>query len=102
MQVRLMITHEHELIRAGVVQLFQADPDIVVVAEGHCGEVSDIPALFGKLRASCVDVLLLGMSMPALYVAEVIARIRSAYPDLPVLVLGMENDILSVMQVMKA
>ncbi len=103
MQIRLMFAHELELLRSCVIQLFQADPDIVVVAEGSCGEAPDPTELLHRLRISQVDVLLLGMSMPAARDVEVIARIRSAYPDLPVLVLGMDNAAPpTVLQVMKA
>lgn len=97
MQIRLMFAHEHELLRAGIIQLLQADPNIEVFAEGACNT-----ELLHKLRTFYADVLLLGMSMPAAYEAELIARIRSAHPDLPVLVLGMHNDVMSVMRAMKA
>ena len=103
MQIRLMFTHELELLRSCITQLFQADPDIEVVTEESCGEASDFTGLLHKLRASHVDVLLLGMSAsPATHEAEVIARIRSEYPELPVLVLGMDKDPLTVLRVMKA
>lgn len=97
MQIRLMFAHEHELLRACIVQLFQADPDILVVAEEGCDT-----ALLHKLRTLYVDVLLLGMSMPTIYEAELIAQIRSVHRDLPVLVLGTHNNTLDVLRVMKA
>lgn len=102
MQIRLMFTHELELLRSCVIQLFQADPDIVVVADEPCGEAPDSTELLHKLQISRIDVLLLGMSMRTAREAEVIARIRSAHPDLPVLVLGMDAAPPTVLQVMKA
>jgi len=97
MKIRLVFVHEHELLRAGIVQLFHSDPNIEVVAEVSCSA-----ELLSKLRNFYVDVLLLGMSIPAVYEGELIARIKSAYPDLPVLVLGMDNDVMSVLRAMKA
>ncbi|HXU93750.1 MAG TPA: response regulator transcription factor [Gallionella sp.] len=102
MQIRLMFSHELELLRSCVSQLFQADPDIVVVAEEPCGEAPDSTELLHKLQVAKIDVLLLGMTMRSVHEAEVIARIRSAHPDLPVLVLGMDAAPLTVLQVMRA
>ncbi|HEX5363708.1 MAG TPA: response regulator transcription factor [Gallionella sp.] len=97
MRIRLMLAHEHDLLRAGIVQLFHSDPDIEVVAEVSCSS-----GLLNKLQTFYVDVLLLGMPMPAVYEGELIARIKGAHPDLPVLVLGMHDDVMSVMRAMKA
>lgn len=103
MQIRLMFTHELELLRSCITQLFQADPDIEVIAEESCSETPDLTELLHKWRTSNIDVLLLGLSTsPATHEAEVIARIRNEYPELPVLVLGIDNDTLTVLRVMKA
>lgn len=97
MSIRLMCAHDHVLLRVGVIQLFQDEADIEVVAESSSGA-----ELFGKLRETAVDVLLLGMPMPAPLGADLIERIKSTHPDVRVLVLSMHDDILIVLRAMRA
>ncbi|MBY0577402.1 MAG: response regulator transcription factor [Gallionellaceae bacterium] len=95
--VRLMITDDHELVRAGLVQYLGMSPDIDVVAEAkNCNE------LLEKLRTVTPDLLLLDLSMPGKSGVDMVAHVRSLYPDLLILVLSMHNEVKTVLHVMKA
>ncbi|MDO8465161.1 MAG: response regulator transcription factor [Gallionella sp.] len=97
MTIRLAITDDHELIRAGLIQYLGMSPDIKVVAEASNGA-----ELLEKLRTTPIDLLLLDMSMPGISGEDLIARIKSAYPDVRILVLSMHNETQVVLLAMKA
>ena len=95
--IRLMITDDHELVRAGLVQFLGASPGIEVVAEA-----SDGAELLEKLRTIRIDLLLLDMTMPGISGEDLIARIKSIYPNMHILVLSMHNESQVVLRAMKA
>ena len=97
MVIRLAITDDHELVRAGLVQFVGASPGFEVVAEATNGD-----ELLAILRATQIDLLLLDMSMPGISGEELIARIKSTYPDMHILVLSMHNEIQVVLRAIKA
>lgn len=97
MTIRLVIVDDHHLLRAGLSQYFERQPGIEVVAEAANGE-----ELLKKLRTISTDLLLLDMSMPGLSGTDLIARVKSLYPALHILVLSMHNEIQIVLSAMKA
>jgi DNA-binding NarL/FixJ family response regulator len=92
-----MITDDHELVRSGLVQFMSMSPDVEVVAEAGGGS-----ELLEKLRSVQVDVLLLDLVMPGISGAELVARVRSAHPNLRILVLSMHTETQTVLRAMKA
>lgn len=97
MTIRLLVTDDHELVRAGLVQYLGISPGIEVVAEAANGT-----ELLEKLRSTSVDLLLLDMTMPGMSGEELIERVKQAYPDLHILVHSMHNEIQVVRRAMKA
>lgn len=97
MAIRLAITDDHQLVRAGLVQYLGASPGIEVVAEAANGD-----ELLGKLCDTNPDLLLLDMNMPGKNGVDLITHIKSIYPDLLILVLSMHNEVNTVMRAMKA
>ncbi|MBI5437512.1 MAG: response regulator transcription factor [Nitrosomonadales bacterium] len=95
--IRLMITDDHALVRAGLAQFLGHSPGIDVVAEASGGA-----ELLEKLRATRIDLLLLDMTMPGISGEDLIARIKSIYPDMHILVLSMHNESQVAMRAMKA
>lgn len=97
MTIRLLVTDDHELVRAGLVQYLGMSPGIEVV-----GEAANGAELLGKLRSIPADLLLLDMTMPGTSGEELIAQIRSLYPGLQILVLSMHTEIRIVLRAMRA
>lgn len=97
MVIRLMITDDHELVRSGLMQFLGASPGIDVVAEA-----SDGAELLEKLSTTPIDLLLLDMTMPGISGEDLIARIKSIYPRLHILMLSMHNEPQVVLRAMKA
>jgi len=97
MAIRLMIIDDHHLVRAGLSRFLKESPGIEVVAEAANGE-----ELLQKLCTIKADILLLDMTMPGLSGTQLITRIKSLYPALPILILSMHNEIQIVSGAIKA
>jgi RNA polymerase sigma factor (sigma-70 family) len=86
-RIRVLLADDHNLVRAGVRKILEADPRMRVVAEAADGR-----AALAALEQEAVDVLVLDLSMPDLDGLEVLRRARKSHPDLRVLVLTMHAD----------
>jgi DNA-binding NarL/FixJ family response regulator len=86
--IRLMIADDHAIMREGLKQLFALAGDLQVAGEAENGAM-----LLERLRQGDIDLLLLDMSMPGISGEDLIARIHTHYPQLPILVLSMHNEV---------
>lgn len=94
--IRILIADDHAIVRGGLKQLFAMVRDIEVAGEA----VNGLQAL-DFLRHTPVDLVLLDLTMPGMSGVDIITRLRSLYPDLPILVLSMRNEPQVVRQVLK-
>jgi len=95
--IRILIADDHAIVRGGLKQLFAIVQDIEVAGEAVNGlQAIDI------LRHTPVDLVLLDLTMPGINGIDLITRLRSFFPDLPILVLSMRNEPQVVRQVLKA
>lgn len=85
--IQVLIADDHAIVRGGIRQILSLSGDISVVAEATDG--SEVMAL---LRQQSCDLLLMDMTMPGICGIDLISRIRSHWPELPVLVLSMHNE----------
>ncbi|CAN1600634.1 response regulator transcription factor [Pseudomonas sp. B21-028] len=86
--IRMMIADDHAIMREGLKQLFALAGDLHVAAEAENGAT-----LLEQLRQGDIDLLLLDMSMPGICGDDLVARVRGHYPQLPILVLSMHNEV---------
>lgn len=95
--LRVLLADDHRIMREGLRQLFGLMPDIEVVGEATTGaEVLD------ALREFQIDLLLLDMTMPGISGDDLITRIRSHHPALPILVLSMHEEPQIAQRALKA
>lgn len=85
--IRVFVADDHDLFRAGLKQLLAEDRSILVAGEASSGEEAVAGIMAGEY-----DVVLLDISMPGLHWLEVMAQIRQAKPDLPILILTMHPE----------
>jgi len=80
--IRVLVADDHAIVRKGVRDLIDAQPDMTVVAEASEGaEVCE--------QAAGVDVVTLDLSFPDLGGIEVLKRLREVAPRVVVIVLTM-------------
>ena len=87
MTVRIVLADDHTLFREGLRELLSTDPDFQVVGEGSSGD--EAIALAEEHRP---DVLLLDVEMPGPGAKAVIVALRTAMPELNVIILTMHDS----------
>lgn len=77
---RIFIADDHAIMRGGLKQLIEFDSRLQVAAEAENGA-----QVLERLRDGEFDLLLLDMSMPGLSGEDLINRVHTRYPKLPIL-----------------
>ena len=95
--IRMLIADDHTIMREGLKQLFTLVADVQVVAEAESGT-----QVIELLRQVEIDLLLLDMNMPGISGEILIARLHTQYPELPILVLSMHNEIHIAQRALRA
>ncbi len=80
--IRLLISDDHPVVRAGLRGMLSAEPDFEVVGEATNG--AEAVALTGELRP---DIVLMDLRMPEIDGVTAISQIKEEYPETQVLVL---------------
>jgi DNA-binding NarL/FixJ family response regulator len=82
-----MLVDDHALVREGIRQILDKEPDIEVIAEAERGELA-----LELLELLQPDVVLLDVRMPGISGIETTRRIRAAFPKIRVLILSAHAD----------
>jgi len=85
--IKLLLVDDHDIVRAGLKMLFQAEKDIEIVGEASNGE-----AALEQLKKVRPDVVLMDVVMDDMNGIEATRRIKMLYPDVAVLGLTMHED----------
>ena len=80
--IRVLLADDHAIVRNGVAQILNEQPDIRVVAEAEDGESAIV--LYRQERP---DVALLDLRMPKVEGTQVVERIRGEFPEAVLVVL---------------
>ncbi len=84
MKHTVLLADDHPLLRRGLAELINAQPDLQVI--GEVGRGDEVLTCAELARA---DLLVLDLSLPGLSGIEVLRRVRAALPKLKVVVLSM-------------
>ncbi|HVO13473.1 MAG TPA: response regulator transcription factor [Vicinamibacteria bacterium] len=95
--IRVLLADDHTLFREGLRALFASEGDIEVVGEACDGEEATRKA--HELRP---DVVVMDIQMPGMNGIEATRRIRTALPEVKVLVLSMYDDEEHVQRLLAA
>jgi len=94
--VRVLVVDDHPVVRAGLLGLLQAEPDLEVV-----GEAADGDEAITRVSSLRPDVVLMDLRMPRMDGATATARIVATDPQARVLVLttySTDSDILRAVE----
>jgi DNA-binding NarL/FixJ family response regulator len=95
--IRLIIVDDHQIVRAGLQQLLETEPDLSVVASA--GDGSRALALIAEHRP---DLVLMDLSMPVMDGVEATWRVKAEFPDTRILVLSSYGDEDHVVRALEA
>jgi two-component system, NarL family, response regulator NreC len=85
--ITIVIADDHQVVRAGLRLLLEAEDGFAVVAEA-----GDVATTERRIAAYHPRVLLLDLNMPGEPSLSAIPRIRATAPDTQIVVLTMQND----------
>ena len=85
--IRVLLADDHQIVRAGLCRIVDDSAEMQVVAEASNGE--DALRLAAETSP---DVAVIDISMPGPDGLEVVSRLRSVTPKLPILILTMHEE----------
>ena len=95
--IRVVIADDHSVVRRGLRQLLDAEPDFEVVTEAE-----DIEGARRYARGHHPDVLVLDLNMPGGSTLDAIPELRRELPDTNIVVLTMQNEPAYARQALSA
>jgi DNA-binding NarL/FixJ family response regulator len=94
---RILIVDDHPMMRQGLAQLIEAEPDLLV-----CGEAETAGRAFEAIAVLKPDLVLADISLPDKSGLELIKDFQAVQPGLPVLVISMHDESLYAERVLRA
>jgi DNA-binding NarL/FixJ family response regulator len=93
----VFVIDDHPIVRKGLVQLLDQEPDLAV-----CGEAADLREARLGLERMHPDVVILDLSLRDSDGLELIKEIRAKHGQLPVLVLSMHDETIYAERLLSA
>ncbi len=95
--IRILLTDDHLVVRAGYRRFLEQESDMQVVAEASSGE-----EVCRLLQVESVDAVVLDLRMPGQGGLATLRHIRTQWPLLPVLIFSMYDALTYAMQALRA
>ena len=96
-KIRVLLVDDHPILRRGLAQMINAEPDLMV-----CGEAEDAPKAFEAAGALQPDIAIVDISLKTGNGIELIKNLKARYPDLPTLVLSIHDESLYAERALRA
>jgi DNA-binding NarL/FixJ family response regulator len=94
---RILIVDDHPMMRQGLAQLIDHEPDLVT-----CSEADTAGQAVQMINEQNPDLVLADISLPDKSGLELIKDLQVYHPDLPVLVVSMHDEALYAERVLRA
>lgn len=94
---KLLLVDDHPFMRAGLAQLIDKQPDLV--AAGEAGEPKEAMQRLGQTK---YDLVLTDITMPGRSGLEFIRDLQAVYPEVPILVVSMHDEMIYAERVLQA
>src|SRR5690554_3708127 len=95
--IRVLLADDHAVVRKGIRDFLEADPQICVIAEAEDGANA-----WQQLEQQPPDVAVLDIRMPGLNGIELTKRIKQHYPQVRVLILSAYDDEPYILALLRA
>ncbi|MCP4719575.1 MAG: response regulator transcription factor [Desulfobacteraceae bacterium] len=95
--IKVLLADDHSIVREGLRRVLEDSNEIKVIAEASDGETA-----FDQAMAKKPDVAVIDISMPGMDGLEVVTRMNSYCPDIPVLILTMHDEEQYVIRAIEA
>lgn len=95
-KIRVLIADDHPIIRKGLIQIINEEPDMQVVTE-----VSDGSEALSKLRSTKYDIAILDISMPKKTGLEILEQMKFEKIKTKVLILSVFSEEQYALRVIK-
>lgn len=95
--IKVLLADDHRIVREGLRRVLEDSNEIKVIAEAADGETAFDEALEKKPDVAVIDI-----SMPGMDGLEVVTRMSSYCPDIPVLILTMHDEEQYVIRAIEA
>jgi DNA-binding NarL/FixJ family response regulator len=86
---RVFIVDDHPVVRDGLKNLIEQEEDLMV-----CGEAADAASALKTIPQESPDIALVDLSLEHSSGLELVKDIRNQYPELPVIVLSMHDELV--------
>lgn len=94
---RILIVDDHPVVRQGLVQQINHEPDLIV-----CSEAANVSQALTAIERFKPDLVLADINLPGRSGLELIREVRAFAPALPVLVLSMHEETVFAERVLRA
>src|SRR5689334_2134042 len=94
---RILLVDDHPFMRAGLAQLIERQPDLMV-----CGEASNPAEALQRLAAGGVDLVLTDMTMPGRSGLDFLKDLLARFPAVPILVVSMHDEMVYAERALRA
>jgi DNA-binding NarL/FixJ family response regulator len=94
---RILVVDDHPMMRQGLAQLINNEPDLAV-----CWEADNAAQALGLVSAHQPDLVLADISLPGKNGLELIKDIRALSPGAPILVVSMHDESLYAERALRA
>jgi two-component system, NarL family, invasion response regulator UvrY len=95
--IKVLLADDHRIVREGLRRVLEDSNEIKVIAEAADGETAFDEAIEKKPDVAVIDI-----SMPGMDGLEVVTRMNSYCPDIPVLILTMHDEEQYVIRAIEA
>ena len=88
-KAKILIVDDHSIVRKGLMQLINEEPDLVV-----CAEAENATQALEAIEKKQVDLAIVDISLDGTNGIQLTEKIKSQRPHLPVLILTMHDEAL--------
>lgn len=94
---RVLIVDDHPIVRRGLAQLIEQEPDLLV-----CGEASDADTAVAAMAALAPDIALVDLMLKGASGTELIKKLRTLHANIPILVVSMHDEAVYAERALRA